>query len=425
MAEQVPEAMQQQAPVAEGREGQEGKRCALTGSIDTKAELDEPPMPVVLDVGSGMCKAGFAGEEVPRVVFPSLVGRPASSMVSVMVGSCERDSFVGHEAQQKRGVLTLSYPIEHGIVTSWSDMEKIWHHTFFNELCVDPSEQPLLLTEAPLNPKANRERLTKTMFEVFNAPALHVSIQAVLSLYASGRTTGAVLDAGDGVSHVVPVFEGFALPHAIGRLNLAGRDLNAHLVRLLRELGQEFTSSAERDIVRDIKERLCYVAVDFDAALAASEDRQKRLKVSEDSSDKESTYELPDGRVCVLGSERFRCPEVLFKPSLVGLEVPGIQDLVYQCIQKCDVDLRRELYSNIVLSGGTTMFPGLLERLSRELSALLPANMRVRITAPPERKYSVWIGGSVLASLHTFQQKWITREEYNEVGPAIVHQKCF
>jgi len=375
---------------------------------------EEPTQAVVIDNGSGMVKAGFAGDEAPRSVFPSIVGVPKYRIC--MNETYTKECYVGDEALSKKGILALKYPIEHGIITSWEDMEKIWQHTYYNELRIDPEEHSVLLTEAPLNPKRNREKMTQIMFETFSVPAIYVAIQAVLSLYSAGRTTGIVLDSGDGVSHTVPIYEGYAIQHAIKRLDLAGRDITEYLCRLLLERNISLNNtSAEMEIVRDIKETLGYVAQDYQAEL---------IKAAE-SDDIEKTYRLPDGQEITVNAERFRCSEVLFKPNFIGRESEGIHKLTYGAIMNCDIDIRRDLYINCVLSGGSTMYQGLSQRLEKELIELAPTNIKVKTIAPAERKYSVWIGGAILSSLSSFEEMWIISDEYDESGPGIVHRKCF
>ena len=376
-------------------------------------EERSPNCPIIIDTGSGVIKAGFSGDATPCAVCPSIVGRPRHR--SVMVGMNTKDYFVGDQVNSMRGVLSLNYPIENGIVNNWDDMEKIWNHTMYDLLRIAPEEHPVLLTEAPLNPKTNREKTIEIMFEKFNVPSTYISIQAILSLYASGRTTGLVLDSGDGVTHAVPIFEGYCIPKAIMRLDLAGRDLTNHLKDMLTERGYQFNTTAEREIVRDIKEKLCYVASNYEEELA---------KAKNDSS-LEKTYMLPDGNTVTIGDERFRIPEGLFDPSLIGKEISGIQNLIFECVNKCDIDLKKPLFENVVLSGGTTMLPGIDNRLTAELKALVPDLVEPKVSGSPERKYSVWIGGSILCSLPSFEDLWITKKEYEEFGPSIVHRKCF
>lgn len=319
----------------------------------------EEPKAVVIDNGSGTIKAGFAGDDAPRSVFSTVVGRPR--VPGIMVGMDQQHVFMGDEANKKKDVLFLKRPIDAGLVVNWDDLEKVWHHTLFSELRVSPEEHPIMMTETSLNPKADREKVAEIMFETFNVPYLFLHLQAVLALLASGRTTGVVLDSGESISHVVPIFESYAIPHATVKIPLGGRDLTNYMRKILKERGITFNNQNESHIVQDIKETMTYVVAEFQTA----------LKESGESNACEMNYEMPDGRKILIGNERFRCPEVLFQPGLCGKrDIKGFHEQVFESIMRCDEDVQEEMLPNIVLSGGNTLFDGLAGRLHYDLEHL-------------------------------------------------------
>jgi len=371
---------------------------------------------IVIDNGSGMIKAGLGGADKPSATFPCVVGRPKSK--SVIPGIDKKDLYIGDEAQKNRGVLAIEYPIEHGIVKNWDDMLKIWEHTIYNEVREDPKQCALMLTEAPMNPKGNREQMIQLAFNSLNVKAFYVGIQAVLAMFAAGRTTGIVLDSGDGVTHIVPIFETYSVPHAVNRIQLAGRDVSLQLQNIMTERGWNFETTAQFQIVRELKENMCYVSLDPEKEMEESKSKEWMEKF-------EKPYTLPDGNILTIGNERFRAPEIMFQTGSAGKDVPGVHKLMLKSIMECDLDVRKPLWENIILSGGNTMFDGYSERLTKELKLLAPAAIQVKVVAPPDRKYSVFMGAAQLASLSAFQGSWITRQEYDEFGDSIVHRKCF
>eukprot|EP00930_Biecheleria_cincta_P084148 TRINITY_DN73641_c0_g1_i1.p1 TRINITY_DN73641_c0_g1~~TRINITY_DN73641_c0_g1_i1.p1 ORF type:complete len:484 (-),score=87.80 TRINITY_DN73641_c0_g1_i1:789-2240(-) len=384
----------------------EGGEFDVNGLPITVLQRTEPRA-LVVAVGSDTCKAGFAGDDAPRVVLPSCIGHADE----------QGKTYVCEEAMglAKQGMLQIEFPIEKGLVTNWAGMEAIWHHTFFNELRVNPEEHKILLVEAAIGPRVNRERMTSIMFETFKVPAMYLNLAAVLALYSSGRTTGLVVDSGHSVTHVVPIYEGYALPHAIRRLDVGGRDLTEFMGRLLAERGHIVTATADCEHLRNYKERCCYVALDVHA----------EMNCVGEQSQEQGVFELADGRTFSPGSERFRCPEALFQPRLAGKEIDGIHEAVHSAIMHVDFDIHKDLYHSILLAGGSMTFKGMEERLAKELRALVPLGCGIKVIAPPEQKYAVWKGGSILASLSTFQGMWVMKADYDESGPQIVHRKCF
>ncbi|KAJ8097311.1 actin family [Lipomyces tetrasporus] len=380
--------------------------------------------PIVLDQGTGFVKIGRGGTNFPDHTFPSIVGRPILR-AEERTGNVEiKDIMAGDEASAVRTMLQISYPMENGIIKNWEDMGHLWDYAFYERMQIDTTGKKILLTEPPMNPLSNREKMVETMFDKYNFGGVYVAIQAVLALYAQGLSSGVVVDSGDGVTHIVPVYESVVLNHLTRRLDVAGRDVTRQLINLLLRRGYAFNRTADFETVRQIKEKLCYVSYDLelDAKLAV----ETTVLVE--------SYTLPDGRTIKIGSERFEAPECLFQPHLVDVEQPGIAEFLFNTIQAADVDVRSSLYRAIVLSGGSSMYPGLPSRLEKELKQLWltrvlngdPTRLskfKVRIEDPPRRRHMVFLGGAVLANIMADKEHmWISKEEWEEQGPRILEK---
>merc|ERR1739838_47621 len=349
---------------------------------------------IVCDNGTGFVKCGYAGSNFPSHQFPALVGRPTIRSSTKYVDDIElKDVMFGEPASRLRSQLEINYPVENGIIRNWADMELLWEYTFGEEMMnIDPRNSKILLTEAPLNPRANRKKLIETMFEKFEFHSTYVGIQAVLCLYAQGLTSGVVVDIGDGVTHICPVYDGLLLPHLNKRLDVAGRDITKYLIKLMLARGYVFNQSADFETVRMMKEKLCYMAYDT----------LEEQKLALETTSLVEKYSLPDGRVVKMAAERFEAPECLFQPHLVNCESAGVADMLYNTIQAATVDIRWTLYKSIVLSGGTSMLPGLPSRMEREVKQLYShkvlggdyarlQNFKLRVMDPPNRRHMVFL----------------------------------
>ncbi|XP_004685841.1 PREDICTED: actin-related protein T1 [Condylura cristata] len=370
--------------------------------------LDFPA--VIFDNGSGFCKAGFSGETVPRHVISTAVGHPKFHLP---LSEISYHFSMGEKALYTYKALHLHYPIERGLVTDWDDMETLWEYLFENELGIKPYQQPVLMTEPSLNPRETREKMVEVMFENFNVPAFYLANHAVVALYASASVTGLVLDSGYGITCSVPVYEGYSLPRAVTKLYVAGKDITEHLTRLLLISRNIFPCILDKTLVEDIKENLCYVALEPEKEMCKrSEEIQKQ-------------YRLPDGNVIHIGHQLHQAPEVLFAPDGLGSHSMGLSKMIHSSIMKCDTDIQQNLFAEIVLSGGTTLFPGLEERLMKELEQMASRGTPIKITASPNRSFSSWIGASMVTSLSSFKQMWITSVDFKEFGTYVVQRKCF
>lgn len=379
--------------------------------------------PVVVDNGQLGLRAGIAGGDVPTAYGPLMVGRPkyAKIMVGADDGAAGDGVYVGAQARRQRGLLRLLVPIDHGEIRNWGDMARVWHQCFSQQLKLALiSDHPVLITESPQNPRRNRELIAEELFERFGAPGVYVLTPAPLALYALGRTTGVVVDVGEGQLSVVSVYDGFALPNLTKRMDVAGAAVTNQLALLLHlALGVRLLLLAEMDVVREIKESVALVA----PAAGAPELKQRTTATANEDT---LVYTLPDGHKLRVGSERFQALEIIFRPDLVGDELPGLAAMVDNAIAKCDLDLRATLWQSIHLLGGSTLTSGFGDRLLSELhhyQAETGTQTKIKLMAPPERLYSVWIGGLILANLLSFRKMYVTKEEFRE-SPHLIHTRC-
>lgn len=369
----------------------------------------------VIDNGTGYIKAGIAGDPAPRKIFPTLYGK--SKFQGLDVALDQTDYLVGDQAFAKRGNYTMVKPIEKGIIKDWDVMEKVWHHTFYHELQVDPQEHPVMITDSPMNSFENKEKCTEVFFENLNVPSFYIASSAVLALMASGSTKGVVFDSGEGCTHVVPIYEAYALPHSTREIDIAGSDLTNFMMKLLIEKGITFSKHYDIDIAQKIKETKTHISLTYD---------QEKKEFNESGNSKDTIFELPDGKSINIGLPQIECPEALFQPNLIfeKEKLEGIHDLIYRSYFAIDMEVRKILFSKIVLAGGNTLFANITERIAQQMKELGGNSIVFKVYAPAERQCTGWIGGSVLSALSTFQTMWISKKDYEEVGSSIVRKKC-
>lgn len=376
---------------------------------------------LVLDMGSGSIKAEFAGAEVPKV-FQNVTGHVKHSAVlpqQQLDGLVDGSIFASNDVAKHRGLLRLSYPMTNGHITDWNGITNVLNHVN-GTLGADAANHPILMSEAALTSRPQRAKLGQILFEQIQHPSLVFCVQPIISLYSTGNTTGIVLDIGEGVTQACPVYKGYSVREATRRVDFGGRDVTQHLQMLLRQSGTFLDTSAEFDIVREIKESRCVVSPN---AL-----RAEALEGGAGSGNGSVTYvkhTLPDGTDVTIGAEQQLAPEVLFQPALMGRECPSVVQVLSEAIRRCDIDLRRHMYENVFLSGGTTMMPKFPNRFLGEATKRTPRDCKIRVMAPSERLYTSWIGGSFLAQLSTFKQMTIKKSEYAEEGERILHSRLF
>ena len=360
--------------------------------------------PVVIDNGTVFSKIGFAGEDQPRAIIQTLPRSPIKIKPSDL-----QETLIEKKPPTKtireKGFLEGVSPMKGGVIKDWNAMERFWEYCFYKMLKINPSEHTVILTETALNTKENKNKIMEIMFEVFNVPAVYIGMQAVLSLYATGRMTGCVISSGENVTDIVPICENYVNNQAIQKIELAGQDITKFLQKLMRQAGYPLITEQEKRVLIDIKENECYIAADF----------EEEITIAKDISKIQKEHLMPDGNKIIVGIERFTAPECIFNPSIMGKELPPLHEALYEAIIQSDIHYRKELFNNIILSGGNTLFSGFKERISMELRKLIPESSNIKIIAPEDRMITTWYGGSLLAALPSFKNLTIKKQQYYEL----------
>ena len=376
---------------------------------------------VIIDNGTNTIKAGFSDDDMPRVVIPTVLGRPTSNTGAPPEEEEDKneqiDIFVGEEALNKGGILQLCRPITKGEITDYKTMELIWKHIFYNELLTETKTHSVIVTEAPFASYENKKNMAEVLFEHLGVESLYITNTSTLSLYANGKTTGTVVDIGYQTTSFVPIYEGFILNHAVTKVDTGGKDLTDYFCHIIgqRPGNDKFTNEGQKSMINELKEKICEVAEDYDSQVKKCLDSKK-----------EEIYSLPDGSKVRISQEKYQCPELLFQPQFFQRDHYGLHEQTFKSIKRCDDDIEKDLFQNVILCGGSSLFLKIRKKFEKELQSLAPTGKTVKVIAPPERKFSAWLGGSILSSMKNFKAAmFVSKKEYNENGYGIINDKFF
>ena len=365
-------------------------------------------LPIIVDIGSGEVKAGFSGEENPKIIFQNYFGEPKYKKILRTFNNEQElnEQFIGEDCEKYMGLIKLRFPVKHGVFENEQDILSVFNH-LFSKLGLNSQEikeHPVLITEPLLNPFTNREKIAYSLMDNLGVPALFFASQPILSLFSTSNTSGTVLESGEGVTQSCVIYEGYSIPSSYERYNYGGGDVTEYLKNLLKKRGYHFYNSTEYRLVRDIKENSCF---------CYPNNANNDIEETKRSANKNpNNYYLPDGSCILIGDEKLLAPEILFNPEYIGKEYLSFPDMIINSINKVDIQIRLKSYENILLSGGNTYFNALNEQLHSELKNKVIKNMKININKSEKPKYSCWIGGNIISTLEIFKKMWVTKNDW-------------